>query len=116
MIWKCLGSREEHILGTFIYVYNFCYLLQYIISVLTVECLLLYKLFRVNDDEKEHTNCVLEEYPKKVSKDMTSNLRIRATNAYLKAHGVHVNNVKHHSATFLTVDQYTSVSDSLLIL
>jgi hypothetical protein len=46
---------------------------------------------------------VLEECAKKVCKDMTSNLRIQATNAYLKAHGVEVNNFKDHSATFLTV-------------
>jgi hypothetical protein len=59
---------------------------------------------------------VLEECAKKVCKDMTSNLRIQATNAYLKAHGVEVNNFKDHSATFLTVGQYSLVSDSLLIL
>jgi hypothetical protein len=70
----------------------------------------------VNDDEKEHTDCVLEECAKKVCKDMTSNLRIQATNAYMKAHCVQVNNFKDLSATFLTIDQYASVSDSLLIL
>jgi hypothetical protein len=70
----------------------------------------------VNDDEKEHTDHVLEECAKKVCKDMTSNLRIHATNAYLKSHGVQVNNFKDHSATFLTVDRYALVSDSLLIL
>jgi hypothetical protein len=52
----------------------------------------------------------------KVCKDMTSNWRIHATNAYLKAHGVQINEFKEHSATFLIVDQYASVSDSLLIL
>jgi hypothetical protein len=70
----------------------------------------------VNDDEKEHTDRVLEECAKKVCKDMTSNLRIQATNAYLKAPSVQVNNFKDHSTTFLTVDQYASVSDNLLIL
>jgi hypothetical protein len=70
----------------------------------------------VNDDEIEQVNRVLEKCAKKVCKDMTSNFRIHATNEYLKAHGVQVNNFKDHSATFLTVDQYTSVSDSLLIL
>jgi hypothetical protein len=35
---------------------------------------------------------ILEECAKKVCKDMTSNLRIHATNAYLKAQGVVVNN------------------------
>jgi hypothetical protein len=70
----------------------------------------------VNDDEKEHTDRVLEECAKKVCKDMTSSLRIQATNAYLKAPSVQVNNFKDHSATFLTVDQYASVSDNLLIL
>jgi hypothetical protein len=40
----------------------------------------------VNDDEKEHTDVVLEECAKKVCKDMFSNLRIQATNGYLKAH------------------------------
>jgi hypothetical protein len=59
---------------------------------------------------------VLSQCAKKVCKDMTSNLRIQAINRYLKAHGVHVNNFKEHSATFLIVDQYASVSDSLLIL
>jgi hypothetical protein len=70
----------------------------------------------VNNDEKEHADHVLEECAKKVCKNMTSNFRIHATNAYLKAHGVHVNDFKEHSATFLIVDQYTSVSVSLLIL
>jgi hypothetical protein len=70
----------------------------------------------VNDDRKEHAYHVLEECAKKVCKYMTSNLRIHATNAYLKARGVHVNNFKEHSATFLIVDQYALVSDSLLIL
>jgi hypothetical protein len=59
---------------------------------------------------------VLEECAKKVCKDMTSDLRIHATNAYLKPHGVHVNNFKDHLATFLIVNQYVSVSDSVLIL
>jgi hypothetical protein len=68
----------------------------------------------VNDDKKEHMDHVLE--CAKVCKDMTSSLTIHATNAYLKAHGVVVNNYKDHSSTFLTVEQYTSVSDSLLIL
>jgi hypothetical protein len=52
----------------------------------------------------------------KVCKDMTSNWRIQATNAYLKAQKVPVNDFKQHSATFLTVDQYALVSDNLLIL
>jgi hypothetical protein len=69
----------------------------------------------VNDDEKEHADHVLEECAKRVCMDMTSNLRIHATNAYMKAHSVQVNNFKDHSATFLTVDHYVSVSDSLLI-
>jgi hypothetical protein len=70
----------------------------------------------VNDDEKEHVDRVLEECAKKVCKDMTSNFRIHATNAYLKAHSVRVNDFKEYSATFLMVDQYASVRDSLLIL
>jgi hypothetical protein len=69
----------------------------------------------VNDDEKEHTDVVMEECAK-VCKDMFSNLKIQATNAYLKDHGIVVNHFKEHSATFLTVEQYTSVSDSFLIL
>jgi hypothetical protein len=60
----------------------------------------------VNDDKKEYADLVLEECAKKVCKDMTSNLRIHVTNAYLKAHGVVVNNFKDHSATLLTVEQY----------
>jgi hypothetical protein len=55
----------------------------------------------VNDDEKERVDRVLEECVKKVCKDMTSNLWIQVTNAYLKAHGVEVNNFKDYSATFL---------------
>jgi hypothetical protein len=70
----------------------------------------------VNDDEKEHMDHVLEECAKKVCKNMTSNLIIHTTNAYLKAHSVMVNNFKDHSDTFLTVEQYALVSDSLLIL
>jgi hypothetical protein len=70
----------------------------------------------MNDDEKEYADHVLEECAKKVCNDMTSNLRIHATNAYLKAHSVVVNNFKDHSATFLIIEQYASVSDSLLIL
>jgi hypothetical protein len=52
---------------------------------------------------------------RRCAKDMTNNLRIQATNAYLKANKLVVMDFKQHSATFLTVDQYTSVSDSLLI-
>jgi hypothetical protein len=52
---------------------------------------------------EEHTDHILKECVKKVCMDMTSNLRIQATNAYLKAHGVQVNNFKDHSATFLTI-------------
>jgi hypothetical protein len=70
----------------------------------------------VNDDKKEHVDCVLEECAMKVCKDMFSNLRIQATNAYLKAHGVEVNHFKDHSSTFLTLEQYALVSYSLLIL
>jgi hypothetical protein len=70
----------------------------------------------VNDDEKEHVDHALKEYVKKVCKDMTSILKIRTTNAYLKAHDVVVNNFEDHSTTFLTIEQYVSVSDSLLIL
>jgi hypothetical protein len=36
----------------------------------------------VNDNEKEYADHVLEECAKKVCKDMSSNLRIQATNAY----------------------------------
>jgi hypothetical protein len=50
----------------------------------------------VNDDEKEHADHVLEDCAKMVCKDMTSNLRIHATNAYMKAHSVVVNNFKDH--------------------
>jgi hypothetical protein len=70
----------------------------------------------VNDDEKEHADHILKECAKKVCKDMSSNLRIYATNTYLKAHSVVVNNFKDNSTTFLTVEPYDSVSDSLLIL
>jgi hypothetical protein len=70
----------------------------------------------VNDDEKEHADRALEECAKKVCKNLFSNLRIQATNAYLKAHGVEVNHFKDHSSTLLTLEQYALVSDSLLIL
>jgi hypothetical protein len=42
----------------------------------------------VSDDGKEHVDRVLEECAKKVCKDMTSNLRIQTTNAYLKGQKV----------------------------
>jgi hypothetical protein len=35
------GSCEARILGKFIYVHKFCHLLQYIIFVLTIDCLIL---------------------------------------------------------------------------
>jgi hypothetical protein len=70
----------------------------------------------MNDDDKERVDRILEECAEKVSKDMTSNWRIHATNAYLKAHKVKVDTFKQYSATFLTADQYVLVSDSLLIL
>jgi hypothetical protein len=57
----------------------------------------------VNDDEKEHTDVVFEECARKVCKDMFSNLRIQATNTYLKAYGVAVDHFKDNSSTFLTV-------------
>jgi hypothetical protein len=57
----------------------------------------------MNDDEKEHANHVLEECAK-LCKYMASNLRIQATNTYLKAHGVEVNNFKDHSTTFFTIN------------
>jgi hypothetical protein len=59
---------------------------------------------------------VLEECAKKVCKDLFSNLRIQATNSYLKDPSVDVNYFKVHSSTFLTLEQYAEVSDSLLIL
>jgi hypothetical protein len=70
----------------------------------------------VNGDDKEHTDRVLEECANKVCKDTTFNWRIQATNAYLKAHKVPVKDFRQHSTTFLSVDQYASISDSLLIL
>jgi hypothetical protein len=48
----------------------------------------------VNDDDKEHADHVFEECAKKVCKDMTSNWRIQATNAYLKTHKVPVKDFK----------------------
>jgi hypothetical protein len=70
----------------------------------------------VNDDEKEHVDVILEECAKKVCKNMFSNLRIQATNAYLKAYSVTINHFKDNSSTFMTVEQYALVSDCLLIL
>jgi hypothetical protein len=77
---------------------------------------ILWKYFLVSDDDKTHTDRVLEECAKKVCKDLFSNLRIQATNSYLKDHGVDVNYFKERSSTFLTLEQYAEVSDSLLIL
>jgi hypothetical protein len=48
----------------------------------------------MNDDDIELANHVLEECAKKVCKDMPSNWRIQATNAYLKAHKVPVKDFK----------------------
>jgi hypothetical protein len=48
----------------------------------------------VNDDDKEHAYHVWEDFAKKVCKDMTSNLRIQATNGHLKAHKVAVKDFK----------------------
>jgi hypothetical protein len=70
----------------------------------------------VNDYEKEHTDHVWEECAKKVCKDLFSNMRIQTTNAYPKAHGVEVDHLKDNSSTFLTLEYYASISDSLLIL
>jgi hypothetical protein len=74
------------------------------------------EIFRVNDDENEHVDVVLEECAKNVCKDMFSNLRIQATKAYLKAHSVVVVHFKDHSSTFLTIEWYASVCDCLLIM
>jgi predicted RNA methylase len=57
----------------------------------------------VNDDEKEHTDVVLEECAKNVCKDMFSNLRIQATNAYLKAHVSHPGSRKHRTEASIRV-------------
>jgi hypothetical protein len=70
----------------------------------------------VNDDEKEHVDVVLGECAKKVCKDMFFNLRIQATNVYLKNHGIAVDHFKDHSSIFLIVEQYAEVSDSLLTM
>jgi hypothetical protein len=58
----------------------------------------------VNDDNKEHTDHVLEECSKKVCRNMTSSWRIQVTNAYMKAQKVLVKDSKQHSTIFLTVD------------
>jgi hypothetical protein len=58
----------------------------------------------VDDDEKGLTDHVLEDCAKKVCKDLFSNMRIQATNAFLKAHGVEVKHFKDHSSTLLTLE------------
>jgi hypothetical protein len=45
----------------------------------------------VDPDDKDHIDHVLEVVAKKVVRDMSSNIRIHATNAYLKRQGVHSN-------------------------
>ena len=66
----------------------------------------------MDPDDKEHADRVLEATAKKVTRDMISNARLQATNAYLKSKGVVVNDFRQHSSTFLTTEQYAEVNDS----
>jgi hypothetical protein len=46
----------------------------------------------VESDDKEHFDHVLEENAKKVIRDMISNVRLQATNSFLKTRGLKVDN------------------------
>jgi hypothetical protein len=48
----------------------------------------------VETDDKEHANHVLEENAKMVVMDMMSNVRLQATNAFLKAQGLKVDDFR----------------------
>jgi hypothetical protein len=61
----------------------------------------------VDTDDKEHTDRVLKANAKKVVKDVILNIRLQATNAYLKSQGVQINNFQEYLDTFLTAYQYT---------
>jgi hypothetical protein len=66
----------------------------------------------VDPNAKEHTDCVLEANAKKLVRDEMYNIRLQATNAYLKSQVVQINSFLEYSDTFLTADQYTLVNDS----
>jgi hypothetical protein len=64
-------------------------------------------MYRVEPDDKDRTYLLFEAIAKKVAKDMSSNVRIQAINAYLKSQGIIINDFWEHSSNFLTVYQYT---------
>jgi hypothetical protein len=45
----------------------------------------------VDPNAKEHTDCVLEANAKKLVRDEMYNIRLQATNAYLKSQVVQIN-------------------------
>jgi hypothetical protein len=45
-------------------------------------------MYRVEPDDKDRTYLLFEAIAKKVTKDMSSNVRIQAINAYLKSQGI----------------------------
>ena len=84
----------------------------FINSLVTILNLLLQRHFRVDPDDKEHVDRVLEATAKKVVRDTISNARLQATNAYVKSKGAVVNDFRQYSTTFLTVERYAEVNDS----
>ena len=79
---------------------------------MTILYLLLQRRYRVDPDDKVHADRVLEANAKKVVRDMISNARLQATNAYLRSKGAVINDFRQYSSTFLTVEQYAEVNDS----
>jgi hypothetical protein len=57
----------------------------------------------VEPDDKDRTYLFFEAIAKKVLKDMSSNVRIQAINAYLKSQGIIVNDLWEHSCNLLTI-------------
>jgi hypothetical protein len=74
--------------------------------------LILQNHFRVDPGEKEFVDRVFEANAKKVVRDMMSNVRLQATNAFLKGQGVIVKEFWEYSSTLLITDKYTQVNDS----
>jgi hypothetical protein len=65
-----------------------CLVYKFISNILS---LILHRCFRVDPNAKEHTDCVLEANAKKLVRDEMYNIRLQATNAYLKSQVVQIN-------------------------
>jgi nucleoside-specific outer membrane channel protein Tsx len=66
----------------------------FINSLLTIFNLILQKHFRVEPDDKDLAYLVMEANAKKVFRDMMSNARLQAINAFMKSRGVIVNDFR----------------------